>query len=685
MLMKSKVARILSLSIASLLLILVLVGCGRMLGKPSETTTPDGTSASTDRPDNETDAYTESPSLSESNPIESDSAETTADTFDETIPATDVPTEPESETEPDDGTDAPKGYIRLYTAEELLDIRQQCLSCEQKTYSNGKYAYISCKPTDLDPWFRLANSERTAVKGAKFLRIKYRTSTLNTGRLFLGERGISEEGALFVPFTADGEWHTATIDLTMSAAYSENLRHLRFDPMDGVDLAAEQIDIAWIAAYPPTDDPSESLPPLPEDAPNLDRYEKMPDGSAYYTVTGALSGSDGTYTFKENFKLNIYRRGYFNRYTIGYSSTSPIRGEITYLLWDANGEKMTYTEEFFLEAGNDRIFSSLIDGYFRHTYAWGISSIKMKTCDGSTATFTIQSVKDDCAEVLPGTYYLENDRYKLGIILNWGGGISYIEDKKDGDSGITNLINRADPGRLVQQSYYGIKNGSGYTPGYYNGTEWRYNPVQGGDVSGHGSKLVDVRILEDGRSIYIKCRPMDWAKSNEPTPSYMENTYTLEKDFIRVGNRFVDFFGVKHPAYHAELPAFYTISHLGTFHYYNGSKPWTNDTVTTLPNEPFWAGNKNAYHDVVKGNTETWAAWTNKSGYGIGLYVPGTETFLAGRYEYNGSKDPANGGTSYVAPLRTMTIVSFVPFEYEYIIAAGTVQEMRQIFYDYTH
>ncbi len=647
-----------------LTLVLLFSACTGPLTPPADTQdgqTPPETSATPDRP---TDSSTGTlPTLD-------------ADTTPETSGATDTAPAP------DPSVDAPEGYLRFFDPTALTKVQKQRLRLKKLNDEAG-FAYIRCNSTGADPWFVLlnsaANQQDEPLVGARYMRIKYRTSGAAPGRVYIGKDNITESGAIHFSYTADGTWHTLTVDLSASGAYDSTIACVRYDPTDGA-TADESIDVAWIAFYPPEDDPTADLPPLPEDAPNLSDYTATPDGSAHYIASGHTAGGDGTYIFKEDFVLDIYRRGYFNRYTVGYSSTAPIKGEVTYLYWNDRGEKIARTEEFFLEAGDNQTFASLIDGYLAHTYAWGISRITMKTCDGSTATFSLHSLSGTVEPIYNGTYYLENDRYKLGVLLSWGGGISYIEDKQDGDDSIKNLINRADPGRLVQQSYYGIQNGPHYTAGTYNGTEWRYNPVQGGDVFGNGSKLVDIRVLEDGKSLYIKCRPMDWAKNNEPTPSYMENTYTLAEDGIRVHNRFVDFFGVEHPAHHFELPAFYTISYLGTFHYYNGSKPWTGAPYETLPNEPFWAGNKKAYHSITKGNTETWAAWTAKDGWGIGLYVPGVEILLAGRHEHNGSKDPANGGTSYVAPLRTMAIVSFVPFEYEYIISTGTVADMRTTF-----
>ena len=372
----------------------------------------------------------------------------------------------------------------------------------------------------------------------------------------------------------------------------------------------------------------------------------------------------------------------FNRYVLTYSCPVPMRGLITYNLGGAS-----VSEDFFLDAGEDMTFSSYINTYLDG----GLADVGEAYVTLSDITIPLPedadvkaSVTFEKAEVYAReTYYFENERYRVGVELAWGGGLSYILDKKCPVKGLGNLLNHFDTGRLVQQSYYGVST-TEYHKASYNGSVWSYNPVQGGDVHGKASRIVDVRLSDDGNTLYIKCRPMDWAQNNMPTPSYMENTYTVTDMGIVVDNRFVDFFyGMNHGSRHQELPAFYTISYLGVFHYYNGTKPWTGDAYETLPNEEFWAGRGSAYHNIKKGNTETWAMWTDKDGYGIGLYVPGIEIMLAGRFSYNGSKDPANGATNYVAPLRTMGIRCFEPWEYSYVIAAGTIDEMRETFRSY--
>ncbi len=609
--------------------------------------------------------------------------ETSADTSSTESSSTEKTTE-EQTTEPDKGgyedSDVPKDNLLLIGAEDLRKANPSSLSIKLQSDSSGM-KFAACTPKAADPWFIFAGgSKREENAGGRYLYIKYRTENLDQGRIYVATRNFSESGAVGVTYINDGQWHIMKIDLARSAEYSKEGVMLRFDPMDGVSTD-EKLDIAWVALCAGGKDGTEGLPDLPEDSPNLNTYKRLNEGTYYKTST---VGSNNTYSFKDGFMMSVYRRGYFNKYSISYSSTQPIQGTITYLMWNENGGTTTRSETFYLEAGNGLTFSSLIDDYFLGEYAYGIDGVSLRSCNGENASFTISSISTSTEEVAEGgTYYLEGDRYKIGVLISWGGGISYIEDKNDGDPQITNLINRADTGRLVQQSYYGIQNGGGYTAEQYNGTLWRYNPVQGGDVYNNGSKIIDFQISDDGRSMYIKCRPMDWAKRGFATPSYMENWYTVEDNAIRVKNRFIDFMGVDHPVYDQELPAFYTISYLGTFHYYNGTRPWTGDAYETLPNEGFWGGNDSAYHQIVNGNTETWAAWTNGNDYGIGIYVPGVVKMLAGRHMYNGSKDPSDGATSYVAPLGKFNIVSYKPFSYEYVIACGSISDMRAVFASY--
>ncbi|MBQ8827840.1 MAG: hypothetical protein IJZ90_01700 [Clostridia bacterium] len=403
------------------------------------------------------------------------------------------------------------------------------------------------------------------------------------------------------------------------------------------------------------------------------------NGSSVSVSTSGYTSKDssGQYAFKSGLTYTISspQNVLFNRYSLVYTASSSIKGTIYYTIGSSS-----YSEAFYLEAGYNKTFSSLIDSYLNKKTGTKISKLVFESIETTSATLNLHALNTKNYTVQSqNTVYLSNSRFKLGVSLAWGGGLNYLEDKKDNDSTVTNMLNCHDTGRLVQQSYYGTTEYP-YVCGSYNGTTWGYNPVQGGDVNGNKSKLVDFSI--SGNTIYVKCRPLDWAKNNTYTYSYMENVYTIYDDYISVDNRFIDFSNYYHgSARDQELPAFYTISYLDKFTFYNGNKPWTNGSLITKSNLAFWGGNGDAYFDMTPGNTETWCAWTSsEKGYGIGLYTPGITTLLAGRFEYNGSKSSMDNATNYVAPLIQTSMKNFEAFEYSYFITTGTVSQMRSVF-----
>lgn len=365
----------------------------------------------------------------------------------------------------------------------------------------------------------------------------------------------------------------------------------------------------------------------------------------------------------------------FNRFTFKYATNSIVRG-IAYYMVDG----VERADEFFLEntGGASKEFSSLILGYFDGEYASRITMIEFYTIKTSTAAVRISSVTgEQFTEYEQGTYFLENEDYKLGIDLLMGGGVNYLEYFKDGNASYGNLLNNYDVGRLIQQSYYGIDK-EPYPMGYWTDRAWGYNPVQGGDKLNNISRIIDFEFIGDTQ-FYVKARPMDWGQVNMATPSYMENIYTLTEDYVHVYNRFVDFSIYTHTVGWQELPAFYTISALNNFTYYNGDSPWTNDTLINRDDLIFWGQTSNQAFEL-KSTSEFWSAWVDNSGFGVGLYVPGVYTYHAGKFMYDGSADPAAASTNYVAPRKYLTLVSGKPLEYSYIFSAGTISEIRENF-----
>lgn len=364
--------------------------------------------------------------------------------------------------------------------------------------------------------------------------------------------------------------------------------------------------------------------------------------------------------------------GSFNRYMLNYSADAAVLGHISYRV---DGE--VTEEEFFLEAGEKMTFRSLIDGYLAGKVAKAPVEVRVDFIKGGSE-IRIHSMQTELVEVYAGdTYYMENERYRIGIELAWGGGLSYLADKQ-APEGLGNLLNNYDTGRLVQQSYYGTSEPP-FVCGEFMGQRWGYNPVQGGDRTNAKSKLVDLEITEG--SVYVKCRPRDWGHEAWYTPSYMENTYAFDGDVVRVDNRFVDFSGWEHPKRGQEVPAFYTISYLGNFWFYDGEKPWTGDELSVRRDLIFWPEDWPRHRfPLPEGDTETWCAWTDDNDWGIGLYVPGVELLVGGRHMYNGTKEPHHAATNYVAPLKSLKLQSFVPLEYSYLIYTGSLADIRAKF-----
>lgn len=389
--------------------------------------------------------------------------------------------------------------------------------------------------------------------------------------------------------------------------------------------------------------------------------------------------------------------GWFNYYSLEYTADCYVKIKLSYSV----GVK-DVTEDFFLEPTTEKsTFNSFVDGAMENKRGNKVESISVESLTEGKGNVTIYNFSVYNREVPDREVFTESDNLKIGVDLLWGGALSYVEDLDSNVQAVSvdgqikvdsnaverynaksvndnvNLINRYDPGRLVQQSYYGTME---YDFGIFMENDWRYNPVQGGNQFGDASKIVDLKITDN--SIYIKCRPLDWAKEKEfITPSYMEATYSIENGAVHGKCRFVDFSGYPEAESSQEIPAFYCIEPFNNFVYYKGDNPWKNEPLTNEPDLIFWpdAGYPKFY------NKENWAAFTGEfeNSFGIGIYVEGEEEFLSGVFnrETTDSEDPSTDDpTSYIAITKTRIFKSFEPFEYEYYLATGNANEIRDTF-----
>lgn len=428
----------------------------------------------------------------------------------------------------------------------------------------------------------------------------------------------------------------------------------------------------------------------------LNGSENSVSVSGYDSFDGQMTVSNkAVIEFEEN------DCGYFNYYAVAYSSDAYLKGVITY-----SEGRNTVSEDFFLEPSEDGEFFSFIDGILDKKKANEIILVSFEPLDKEIARISVSGVATFNRKIPDREVFIDNRRVRIGVDLLWGGALSYFEDldsdveavrvdgrvKVDSDaserygkrafSKNVNLINRFDPGRLVQQSYYGTNgsSGDGYVQGEFMGNLWNYNPVQGGNQFGESSKIVDLRVTDN--VLYVKCRPLDWALPKENiTPSYMEATYTLDGNLMNAECRFVDYSGYTPYYTSQEIPAFYCIEPLNRFVYYGGENPWSDETLTVEPDLIFWP---DAGYPKFE-SPENWSAFIGEfdDSFGIGVYVPDETTFLAGVFDRGGllEKDPSKGGsTSYIAVIKFRTFESYAPYSYQFSLASGNTAEIRDAF-----
>lgn len=259
-------------------------------------------------------------------------------------------------------------------------------------------------------------------------------------------------------------------------------------------------------------------------------------------------------------------------------------------------------------------------------------------------------------------YYIDNGIVRLGVDLERGGSVFYFAES----ASKRNVLNHADEGRFIQQSYYGEPDSSVWV-----NQPWVWNPIQGG--GSHGEKAKTLKQQLDEKGINIVSEPVHWASGAALLETEMEEIITLNGRmahihyiFRNTGEKATD-----HPAAHQELPAVFVDANLPNLVYYNGQYPWTNDSLVSVV--PGWPNEEHV-------RTEEWAAYVDSTRWGIGVYTPGTSVFTAYRFPGDGTPGPEGSACSYFAPVRSFAVIKGMIFEYDVYLYIGTVTEIRDAF-----
>ena len=291
----------------------------------------------------------------------------------------------------------------------------------------------------------------------------------------------------------------------------------------------------------------------------------------------------------------------------------------------------------------------------------------------STAAFAQQSPK----EIVIGS-----NSIRLKQDLTRGGAICYISQSNED----RNLVNICDEGRYIQQSYYAGRSVNRQNEGQCaTWSPWAWNPIQVGDYARNRAEILD--FSNKGRKSYVKCIPMQWDMNNKPAEATMEQWTSIKGNVVHVRNRLVcnrtdDLYG-EGVVCSQEIPAVYVISALKNLYSYFGDKPFSHQPIKSTEVKQLIMNDPEHFWGLYRDASEQWMAFVNDSGWGIAVYSPSAEAFLAGRFDSFLEGDEHHVACSYIAPIKQEALKKDSVMEYEYYLIIGTLDEMRKNIYKF--
>ena len=265
----------------------------------------------------------------------------------------------------------------------------------------------------------------------------------------------------------------------------------------------------------------------------------------------------------------------------------------------------------------------------------------------------------------------DNGFLSVKLDLTRGGAICYVSVS----GSEKNLVNIADEGRYIQQSYYAghliDRQKEGQSARW---SPWPWNPIQVGDAFGNRAEIL--HFDKKGDTLYVKCIPMLWDMNNKPAEAVMEQWTVLKGNMLEVRNRLTcmrnDTIYEDGIMNDQELPAVYPVSELKHLFYYGGSRPFTNDTLTS----PEVINLSSGFWGTYSGVSEHWMAFVDDDKFGMGVYNPQCTKFLAGMAG-EPDKDAKSSSTSYIAPVKKEALKKNSVYEYTYYIIVGDLSDIR--------
>ena len=275
----------------------------------------------------------------------------------------------------------------------------------------------------------------------------------------------------------------------------------------------------------------------------------------------------------------------------------------------------------------------------------------------SAATSNISPRGEDLLTVDNGTVKVGIDRAK-GAAITWLSSAAYPK----------NMVNSADPGRLIQQSYYaGLRldrQADGQSKAW---SPWTWNPIQGGGVASW-ARVNEFKRLDD-RTLYGETVPKLWDMPNEEAAALMRQWSGFEPglpDVVVVRCEFIaqrtesDRWG---PARLSpqEIPACYFTRNFSTVKSYLGDGRWRAESQ---PPGPPWGKTKPPKNAM---------AMFTPGGQGVAVFSPtATQNWNFGPHGGGASDEPRAGPCMHVAPIDRVNLGPKSTYRYRYWLVVGT-------------
>jgi len=263
---------------------------------------------------------------------------------------------------------------------------------------------------------------------------------------------------------------------------------------------------------------------------------------------------------------------------------------------------------------------------------------------------------------------LENGTVQVGIDRRKGGSITWLA----WNGHTNNAVNHADPGRLIQQSYYAGKGLDRTAEGQSKSwSPWTWNPIQGGGV-GSWARVTEFR-RSAGKELFAETVPKLWDMPNEEAAACMRQWTGFEPtmpDVILVRCEFSsrratgDRWGPAVPR-HQEIPACYFTRCFSVVRSYLGEGRWRDEMQ---PPGPPW-GTANPPRKAM--------ACFTPDGQGVAVFSPcATQPWNFGPHGQGQSDDPAAGPCLHMAPLDLVSLGPQSEYRYRYWLVVGTASQV---------